>query len=193
MAKLAPYEQQPDEGAEAFAAFAVYRDMGPERTQDKTANSVLKHVSLMRKWSSRHKWAPRVRAWDLEVDRRKRIGDLRGIERMRERQVASAMKAQDIANKELDKMLADAENRQKVGTLDPGDVIKLLEMGTKLERLNRGEPGEIIQTTGDDAVDYTVLSLEQLRAMRSVRQTLQDAQKKAADSADEPDGGSAPN
>lgn len=56
------WERQEDESARAYEAFAVYRDMGPERSLAKVAEMVGKSTAQMEKWSRRHSWVDRTRA-----------------------------------------------------------------------------------------------------------------------------------
>lgn len=64
------WERQLGESAEAFAAFALYRDLGPDgRSVRKTARSLGKSGSLVSRWSADHAWPSRAAAWDLETDR----------------------------------------------------------------------------------------------------------------------------
>lgn len=180
------YERQIEETDPAFSAFVLYRDMD-ERSLEKVAKSCGKSPALMARWSARHRWRNRVHAFDLEIDRHKTIGNMRGIEKMRTRQVKLGMDLQDVGRVELSKLLKQANALAKVNAVDHGLIIKLIDVGTKLERLNRGEPGEIIESRSDDAVDYSALSTEQLKNMRDIRDTLRNA--RAAPGDDESEGG----
>lgn len=59
-----PFEQRENESAEAFEAFAIYRDMGVKRSTAAVARECGKHKSLMDRWSSAHEWQKRVFAYD---------------------------------------------------------------------------------------------------------------------------------
>ncbi len=56
------FEQQPKESAKAFAAFSLYRDMGPERSLAAVAVKLGKSKVMMEKWSSKFDWPARVAA-----------------------------------------------------------------------------------------------------------------------------------
>jgi len=178
MAKAAPYEKRESESAEAFQAFAAYRDMGADRSHAKVAAQLGKAIQLMARWGTAHQWRKRCHAYDREMDRREQVGKLKGVEDMRRRQTRLALMLQDVGHLELKKMLADAKQHAKAGTLEQGLVMKLIDLGTKLERLNRGEPGEIIQNTGD-AIDYSALSLDDLKAIRTAQTKLRRARETA--------------
>lgn len=172
MAKAAPYEKREDESLEAFEAFAIYRDMGAERSQSKVAAQLGKAVQLMARWSSGNKWTKRCHAYDREMDRREQVGKLKGVEDMRRRQTRIALELQELGAIELKKMLVDARTHAKAGTLEQGLVMKLIELGSKLERLNRGEPGEIIQSNAGEPIDYSGLDLDDLKAMKRIQTKL---------------------
>ena len=69
---IAPWEQQPGESAKAFEAFAIYRDMGVERSVRKVTQRLNKSLTLIGKWSSRYNWPERARAYDRDVYKRQR-------------------------------------------------------------------------------------------------------------------------
>jgi hypothetical protein len=165
-----PYSKRKDETPEAFEAFATYRDMGTGRSLIAVSEKLCKSEPLIARWSKRHGWVKRVHAYDAELDRRKRLVDLREIEKMRRRQTQTALAMQDLGNIELWKMLNEARASQtERGSLDEKTILKLIEKGTTLERLNRGEPGEITQSTGEGGLDFTGLSLTELKQLRALR------------------------
>lgn len=48
-----PFEQQEKETDKAFAAFALYLSMGPERSTARVATKLAKSEQLVRRWSAR--------------------------------------------------------------------------------------------------------------------------------------------
>ena len=189
MAKAAPYEKREDEGPEAFEAFARYRDMGADRSHAKVANELGKATQLMSRWASAHQWRKRCHAYDREMDRREQVGKLKGVEDMRRRQTRIALELQELGSLELKKMLVDAKTHAKAGTLEQGLVMKLIDLGSKLERLNRGEPGEIIQSNAGEPIDYSGLDLDDLKAMKRIQTKLRLVREAAdvdVDAADAP-------
>ena len=182
-----PYERRDDETDPAWAAFVVYRDMGLERSLTKVSQATGKDRSLMEKWSSEakkgHGWRKRVVAWDLDVDRRRRIGALEGVQDMRRRQIKLGMELQELGGLELSKLITKAKKHKRAGTLDDALVLKLVEVGSKLERVVRGEPGEIIETHSGDALDLSDVSLDDLKALRRVKAAV--AARRAAAEEDE--------
>ncbi len=62
-----PWERQPREGEEAFAAFLAYRDLGPRRTHEATRVHLGKRPGYLKpieRWSARRDWRLRASAWD---------------------------------------------------------------------------------------------------------------------------------
>jgi hypothetical protein len=65
----APWERQPKESPEAWEAFALYRDMGVERSTAKVGRALGKSTDLMDRWSRNHSWVARCMAYDVYLDR----------------------------------------------------------------------------------------------------------------------------
>lgn len=76
-----PYEQQLDEGGVPFAAFKIYRDLGPTRSIDESYRTSRAHTGVVvptkrmrapgywHNWSRRWNWDARAKAWDSRADR----------------------------------------------------------------------------------------------------------------------------
>ena len=177
-----------NESSQALEAFAIYRDMGVGRTTQATAKDLSKSHGLIKGWCTLHAWVRRCRSHDLEVDRRRKIGDLRAIEEMRIRHTKRALLIQEIADLELAKMKkAAAKKKAKRTTIDDKTVLKMSEDGAKLERLSRGEPSEITEQHGSEGLDLSGLTLDelkQLRALRSKVRARQVAEEEAKGGAD---------
>lgn len=61
---LYPWDRQPGETSKAYEAFAIYRDMGADRTVRSVAEALTKSDQLIRGWSTKHGWVARAAAWD---------------------------------------------------------------------------------------------------------------------------------
>ncbi len=62
-----PWERQPREGEEAYAAFLAYRDLGPRRTHEAARVHLGKRPGYLKpieRWSSLRDWRLRACAWD---------------------------------------------------------------------------------------------------------------------------------
>lgn len=140
-----PWERQLNESPQAFEAFACYRDMGAARSTAKVSRTLCKSVSLMNRWSSEHDWVKRVAAWDAEKDRMARESQINDIKEMRKRHAAIAKKMMDTADNALNNIRPD-----EVST---NEIARLVEIASKLERISRGDVGDVIEERdGGDAI-----------------------------------------
>lgn len=70
------WDRQDDESPKAHAAFVQYRDLGVERSIDKTRIRLGKTAGYARHletWSSQYRWVERAAAWDTAEQKRKDI------------------------------------------------------------------------------------------------------------------------
>lgn len=144
-----PWERQERETPKSFAAFCVYRDMGPQdRTLAKTADVVGKSTSLMDTWSQKYGWVNRAAEWDNEQDRIKREAEqkaqIEAIKEMRKRHTKVAVKMINKADAALDEILA--------GEIKPADIPRIVDIATKLERISRGDAGEVIEERQGESI-----------------------------------------
>ena len=131
-----PWERQKGETAKAFEAFAVYRDM-PHRSIRDVARQLGKSATLISRWSSLHGWQKRVAAWDAEQDRIAREAQINEIKKMRKRHA-------DLANAMLVKA-TKALQRIPEDEIKATDVSRMVETAAKLERISRGDVGDVIE------------------------------------------------
>lgn len=146
MAEAKPWERQPNESAKAYESFSIYRDMGASRSLAKVGQEVGKSKKMMEKWSRAHNWVERAEQWDLEKDRQTRIALTRDIGAMRKRHtdLASAM------------LIKAARALQKIpdDEIKASDISRMVDTATKLERISRGDVGEVIEERdGGEAMD----------------------------------------
>ena len=141
MAKEKPWERQATDTDKSFEAFTIYRDMGVGRSLEKVGSQLGKSPKLMERWSRYHGWVERAAQWDAEQDRiklaieeKERIED---IKRMRKKHA-------DIASAMIMKS-ARALNRLKEEDIKPSDISRMIEVASKLERLSRGDVGDVIE------------------------------------------------
>lgn len=69
-----PWERREGETSKAFAAFCVYRDMGPERSIDKVSAKYQKSVALLNRWCQANDWPRRATSYDDHMDAVRRSG-----------------------------------------------------------------------------------------------------------------------
>lgn len=137
----APWERQPEETPKAYAAFCEYRDMGAERSLDKVATKLNKSSTLIARWSSKYKWVERVAAWDDEQERIARIAaqkeNIQAIKDMRKRHATLATSMLIKAAKALGRIPEDE--------IKAGDISRMVDIASKLERISRGDVGEVVE------------------------------------------------
>lgn len=127
--EIAPWEQQPGESAKAFEAFAIYRDMGAERSLRKLTQQLHKNLTTIRDWSVKWNWQERVRAYDRDLDRQAHAQAVREVRSMTNRHIRIAMQLQAKALQALEQL--------DVTTLSPKMQLAFLAKATEIERMNR--------------------------------------------------------
>lgn len=120
----------------------MYRDMGTERSIRKVAQHLSKSSTLIKDWSAKHGWVERVAAYDSYIDQETRKKREKDIIEMKDRHAGLATAMLAKAAKGLLKI--------KDEHIKPQDVARMIEVGSKLERLSRGESTENIEATGKD-------------------------------------------
>ena len=132
-----PWERQKGETPRAYEAFAVYRDMGPGRSQVKVGQKLSKNTATIAGWSTKYDWVKRVAAWDAEQDRIARQDQIDEIKKMRKRHT-------DLASAMLVKA-ARALQRIPEDEIKAADVSRMVETASKLERISRGDAGDVVE------------------------------------------------
>jgi hypothetical protein len=127
-----PWERKDGESAVAYEAFAVYRDLGVDRSIPKVVRKLTKSNGLMKRWSAEHSWVSRAEEWDIEQDRLLTKALERDRVKMRKlhADIARAVLLKGAA--QLNKSAPNAKTAQK-------DAIAMIESGMKNERIARGE------------------------------------------------------
>lgn len=149
---LQPWERLENEGTEAFEAFAIYRDMGSDRSLVKVGRALGKSKTLMDRWSSKHGWGMRCRAWDVELDRMAREDRITEVLEMRRRQAQLGRAMQGLAATGMKNLTnkTDSEGKVLEPKLTPAEVSSLARHGALIERVAMGEPGEILENRASD-------------------------------------------
>lgn len=155
-----PWSRQREESAQAFQAFTVYAELGPDRSNVKVAERLGKSQTLMNRWSSWWWWVARATAYDsdLAIRAQKAAGD--AVASMRERHVQSALMLQQTALAAL-RQLSESD----LAKLKPADIVRMFATGAEIERLSRGEPTEIVEGR-DDGSDARREVLDHLKRIR---------------------------
>lgn len=129
MPSTKPWERQKGETEKAFAAFRVFRDMGPDRTITATVKEVGKCRKLIDGWRVKYDWRERVRLYDNDVEKAARAQAVKDRKDMIARHTKLALDVQKKAEEALKAL--------KVSDMAPKDIKEYIKMATDLERLNR--------------------------------------------------------
>lgn len=152
------WDQQPKETNKAYERFRLYRDMGAGRSLRKLAKELGLDLSSIAEMSSRYRWQERVSAFDAYIDEASQHKSIIQVKAMKERQIALALKAQKAATKGLEQLISRI-SQQEAHNFRPEALVKLLEIGCRLERLNRDEPDQKIEVS--QKYNYDRLTLEE--------------------------------
>ena len=144
MADMQPWERQDGETAKAYEAFSEYRDMGAERSLAKVGQKLGKSKAQMEKWSKKYSWVARAEQWDLEEDRLVRIALTKEIGAMRKRHTDVARAMLIKAARALQKIPDDE--------IKATDISRMVDVASKLERISRGDVGEVVEERQGESV-----------------------------------------
>lgn len=137
------WERQPNESAQAFEAFATYRDMGVNRSIRKAAQHLNKAVTTLAEWSTKHEWVKRAAAWDAEQDRIARNEMMAEMAATRKRQRKQAQRMQEKGMELLESI--------SLGDAKLSEIVSLLKNGMEQERIAIGDVGEVIEERSGEA------------------------------------------
>lgn len=145
--EILPWERQEEETMKQYEAFCVYRDM--KDPTDPTSRRSIRQVSdelgksegLLERWSSKNNWGKRAEAWDEEQEKRIREiqnkEQLEAIKKMRKRHAALGSSMLIKAARALSVIPDDEINATALS--------RMVEVGSKLERISRGDVGEVVE------------------------------------------------
>ena len=144
-----PWDQLPEESTKAFHAFALFRDMGWERSVGKVVNQCRKSSSLIYRWSAAYRWSERAQAWDEFQDQ---LGQEQSVRTRMEMNKVTLTIAQTMQTK----VMQGYEALQTVRTVKdpitneekpqlavkPGELRQMLETSYKLSKDLLGKADE---------------------------------------------------
>lgn len=166
-----PWHMQAGEPELAFRLFQQFCSMPAPRV----LRDMLRTPGFPMSWEALDRtawewfWNDRAKHWDAH------LADLytRTIERVTEetaeevarRQLRLTKSMQELAEIEIDKLLAVSRMNDAPGTVTPRDALRLAANGMRLELLVRGDPTERVETVPD----VSAFSAEDLRALRRLQ------------------------
>lgn len=157
-----PWDRQPKETDQAWAAFVVYRDMGLQRTLWRAAEILgkPKPERVLEELSARLGWRFRVESWDRHQDAMRRDAQLKAEakdaakQRLLQLDVADSMVGLAMAGlRQWAEYIARERAAGREPDLSPSDVQKLADAGMKLGRLVRDQPTAIEEQRVEMTVD----------------------------------------
>jgi hypothetical protein len=144
-----PWDQLPEESTKAFHAFALFRDMGWERSVGKVVNQCRKSPSLIYRWSASYRWSERAQEWDAFQDQ---LGQAQAVRTRMEMNKVTLTIAQTMQTKAMDGYLAletvrkvkDATtgDEKLILAIKPGELRQMLETSHKLSEKLLGKVGD---------------------------------------------------
>ncbi len=85
------FDRRTDEGAKAYHAFTIYRDLPVEqRSLALVSERLGKNKSLCARWSTKFQWVDRANAWDIQQDQIRRTRIAAEREKIYERQLQNS-------------------------------------------------------------------------------------------------------
>jgi len=165
-----PWERQKGETDPAFEAFALYRNMGVERSTLSVSIELSKSHGLVKKWGTKQNWVSRAAAFDDHLDKI-------WIKEKQKRHLAEAKKQIRVANdlREVGEQILKDADKEKA-TVE--DARKILETSQKMIRTAMGEPGEIVEvqpTEGPDNGREPIIPLTLSGRVAEIKQILDAA------------------
>lgn len=163
---MAEWDRQDSETDKSYHAFGLYRGMPPSiRSLERVRIELDRgsgYLRMLMRWSSKHRWVVRVRQYDAAEDvevrerRRKMLADMQDTQ-AREGVVLQRAGIRTFVDKETGQLREDL-------TLTPKIAIQAIEVGSKLERVARDMPSEVIKIIAKPLDEYTDEELEIIMA-----------------------------
>ena len=124
-----PWDRQKGETEKAFEAFAIYRDMGAERTIAAVGRQLAKSRDLIDRWRAKYNWKERVQLYDKYIDKQARQEVEKNRKDMIKRHIGIAKTLQGKA--------LNALKNQDLDDMSIKDIREVLKMATELERITQ--------------------------------------------------------
>lgn len=183
-----PWDRQPGESDQAWAAFVAYRDLGADRSIRAAVEKLEKpktYNSTAQQFSQKNGWRIRVEAYDREQDRLRREHSAQlereKAERVNEEMTKTAESLWKLAARGAilwHNYLEDHQKRERKRvqkaieqnkeapplskpTITPKDLQALADTGVKLHRTLDGEPGSISEIRGGTFAELVRLAREE--------------------------------
>ena len=177
-------QQQPRESDKAFAAFAIYLGIGPERSLATVAAKVGKSKTMIERWSRKFDWPARVQAHTAhltEIERKaaEAVAIQNGVdwakrqEEHREDEWQTRTELIGLAREAIERW---KKNPARCGTLE--GIARLLDLASKLGRVSSGLSLEPAEKPGEEETAFMIqieVALEKIYGQASPAPTLPPA------------------
>jgi hypothetical protein len=146
------WDRMPGETPREYQKFCAYRDMNtaekPIRTRSmaKLAKDIGFSQDHLRKISAKNEWVSRCAAYDAHLDEKAREQNEVDIMEMRKNH---ALLASQMIKKAAKRLLTITEDE-----ITATDIVRLVDVGVKIERLSRGESTENKQISGEAKITH---------------------------------------
>jgi len=158
------WDRLPGEPGPAYDKFCRYRDMKYTGTDGSKLDGIqrpyrrrnlrgLAEEMGIKRWmnlgdlSAKYKWVERCEAYDIEIERQNREQQEQAILKMNK---DHADLAAQMVRKAAKRLLTIPEEE-----LSAADIVRLVDVGVKIERLSRGESTENKQISGETTLKHT--------------------------------------
>ena len=176
-----------NESPKARAAFAVYRDLGPDRSLRLAARRLRKSERLLKRWSSRYNWCARAQAWDAQQRQQEREQAHSTQTEIYERRLAYAEQLEKVAMAGLRTLVIrdpDSGELRFAKGLKPTEICALVRVAQSL--LPTPPPAAGLEEQGDtDAEALARLSDEDLETLLSLLEKQAENNPEAEEASDE--------
>lgn len=144
-----PWDKWPGESQKSYSRFCLYLDIPTEeRTIKAAALKFGRDPRKIRSLAAAWFWVDRADEYDhhrlIAAREARHKAEVEAIQEMQKRHIRLATTLVATAEKELGKLHKVCENAL-TRKLRPNQILNFLDLGVKLERLSRGEPGEITE------------------------------------------------
>lgn len=148
-----PWERQVKETPSEYARFCIYRDMDTKEKMGVRTRSLAqaaKEIGLslvhLKTISAKNNWVSRCAEYDAYIEEKTRAQNEAEIIEMRKNH---ALLASQMIKKAAKRLLSIPEDE-----ITASDLVRLVDVGVKIERLSRGESTENKQISGEAKITH---------------------------------------
>lgn len=171
------WEPRAGESMAAYQAFAEYRDMGLDRSQEAVAAKLSKSRQLLGRWASKWSWVARARDYDAhmaDIEQKAREKALtKKAENWAEKELQMARLLYEKAEAMLKFPLAQQRSQDGKTIVEPArwgmrDAGAIADTAVKLARLSQGEPTsiskDVTELTNEERADRILKLVRPVKA-----------------------------